>query len=146
LYWRNRESTTFVRNNGDKHLQRTIFVGVQYALSGEWQMKSGWSVKLFLIVMTVSLLMAVGGAREAQAQLQARPCGPDSVPPVLKVLFWQGSGGADFKPACREHDRCYTKGSGRLKADCDCEFLHRRLVNVLAIHGVVTGERKSCTG
>ena len=87
-------------------------------------MKSGWSVKLFLIVMTVSLLMAVGGAREAQAQLQARPCGPDSVPPVLKVLFWQGSGGADFKPACREHDRCYTKGSGRLKADCDCEFLH----------------------
>ena len=51
-----------------------------------------------------------------------RPCGPDSMPRFLRLLVPQGSAGADFKPACRKHDRCYgTCGADR--AACDCQFL-----------------------
>ena len=56
-----------------------------------------------------------------------RPCGPDSIPPALRFLIPQGVAGADFRGACRAHDRCYAKGSGRCKSDCDCEFLHNML-------------------
>ncbi len=77
---------------------------------------------IILAASVFSILFFLAPQLSAQ-QLQARPCGPDSIPPALKIIFWQGSGGADFKPACREHDRCYTKGSGRIKSDCDTQFL-----------------------
>ncbi len=45
-----------------------------------------------------------------------RPCGPG----LHNWLIPQGAFGADFRPACAQHDACYTAGCNR-KA-CDCQF------------------------
>jgi hypothetical protein len=55
------------------------------------------------------------------AQAEDRPCGPAGLPPALRRLVPQGYRGADFRPACRKHDRCY--GGGGAKRDCDRQFL-----------------------
>ena len=62
----------------------------------------------------------------------AAPCGPSWVPaPLRAVLIPQVGLGADFRPACAEHDRCYTRGyrdpNGRRPGqyECDRRFLRR---------------------
>lgn len=47
------------------------------------------------------------------------PCGPSCMP-LLSRLIPQGAFGADFRPACRCHDACYS-GNGSRKA-CDLQF------------------------
>ncbi|MCA9216862.1 MAG: hypothetical protein KDB27_27520 [Planctomycetales bacterium] len=80
--------------------------------------------------MTNPKLLAVGltlfGATVIDAAPLNRPCGPNSVP-LLNLIIPQGAAGADFRPACRHHDACYAKCSGKSKQQCDCEFLHGML-------------------
>lgn len=61
------------------------------------------------------------------------PCGPDGMPRFLKRMVPQGAFGADFRPACRQHDRCYSAcGADRkqcdrqLKADMHCACQHSK--------------------
>ena len=51
-----------------------------------------------------------------------RPCGPEGMKGPLARLIPQGFAGADFKPACRRHDRCYATYGSDKKA-CDRRFL-----------------------
>lgn len=69
-------------------------------------------------------------AMPASLAAQDYPCGPDGMPMFLKRLVPQGAYGADFRPACRQHDRCYNiPGSNRKQCDrnlkanmhCACE-------------------------
>ena len=60
----------------------------------------------------------------------AAPCGPVWIPaPLRRVLIPQVGLGADFRPACAQHDRCYTVGYrdrfGRrtTRLQCDRQFL-----------------------
>ena len=53
----------------------------------------------------------------------AGPCGPRG----LEWLIPQGFSGADFRPACSLHDRCYTM-PGISRRYCDRQF-HRGLLN-----------------
>ena len=72
------------------------------------------------------------------------PCGPDGMPTFMKRLVPQTAFGADFRPACRHHDRCYSAcGADRkqcdkqLKADmhCACEnSKHPLLCRMAANH------------
>ena len=54
------------------------------------------------------------------------PCGPDWLAPPLRGLIPQGHMGADFRPACAAHDRCYTQ-PGWSRAACDQKY-HRDLL------------------
>ena len=78
------------------------------------------------VTLSVLLVLAIGELNADAAPLR-RPCGPNSMPKVLKVLIPQGAAGADFRPACRKHDACYKKGSGISKSQCDCNFLQGML-------------------
>ncbi len=51
---------------------------------------------------------------------EERPCGPAYLKGPIRYLFPQGVAGADFKPACRCHDRCYETPT--TQADCDERF------------------------
>ncbi|MGI9517357.1 MAG: phospholipase A2 [Pirellulaceae bacterium] len=76
-----------------------------------------------LLVFGVVLLMS----SESHAQVW-RPCGPDTLPPAIKHLVPQGSGGADFRPACQQHDNAY--GSGCCcpsRYEVDVQFLNNML-------------------
>lgn len=55
------------------------------------------------------------------------PCGPAAWPLALRRLVPQQFAGADFRPACRCHDRCYEAG-GEDRTACDERFRHN-LVN-----------------
>ncbi len=48
---------------------------------------------------------------------QANPCGPDNMPPALRQLIPQEYHGANFRPACSRHDRCYVSGPSRRQCD-----------------------------
>ncbi|MCA9240193.1 MAG: hypothetical protein KDA37_08340 [Planctomycetales bacterium] len=50
------------------------------------------------------------------------PCGPENLPPAIKRMIPQEFHGADFRPACRRHDRCYG-APGANKCACDLRFL-----------------------
>lgn len=77
--------------------------------------RSFWPAMLLFAV-------AIAACRPATAaDLDRRPCGPDSLTGPLRLLVPQGFAGADFRPACRRHDGCYdTPGSS--KAACDRGF------------------------
>ena len=77
--------------------------------------------------IAVSVLTVFAFADISNAAPIRRPCGPNSLPKVLKFLIPQGAAGADFRPACRQHDACYKKGSGISKKKCDSDFLHNML-------------------
>jgi hypothetical protein len=51
-----------------------------------------------------------------------RPCGSEKATGIMRYIVPQGAGGADFKPACRSHDRCYETPCAD-KAACDRAFL-----------------------
>lgn len=54
--------------------------------------------------------------------IRDRPCGPSGLKGPLRYLIPQGIAGADFRPACRKHDRCYGTLGSR-KTGCDRRFL-----------------------
>ncbi len=52
----------------------------------------------------------------------SRPCGPAAMKGPLRFLIPQGVCGADFRPACHQHDDCYDE-PGVNKDRCDRRFL-----------------------
>lgn len=61
--------------------------------------------------------VAMSGCANDQALLSTRPCGPGYLD---NAFVPQGFVGADFRPACRQHDLCYM--NGRDRKECDLEF------------------------
>lgn len=77
---------------------------------------------LLRTALTLVLLVAATGPALAQEPAaEDRPCGPKWLQGPLKYLIPQGFAGADFKPACRCHDRCYAAQPSR--PACDAQFL-----------------------
>ena len=81
-------------------------------------------------VVLFALLFAGPAASAGCGGPGSAPCGPDYVPPILRrILIPQVGLGADFRPACAQHDRCYTVGYrdryGRrtTRLQCDRQFL-----------------------
>lgn len=81
-----------------------------------------------VVMAIVFVLLGVAGATADDQQKsgigvvspeeQRRPCGPGTRRNLIRLFIPQGFAGADFKPACREHDHCYgLKGAD--KAACD---------------------------
>jgi hypothetical protein len=69
------------------------------------------------LLITVTLLIngfALGG--------DDSPCAPYWMPEALKRLIPQEFAQADYRPACRRHDACYT-ASGIPRRACDRQFL-----------------------
>jgi len=58
------------------------------------------------------------GVTSVPQEEQRRPCGPGTRRNLIRLFIPQGFAGADFKPACREHDHCYGL-KGVDKAACD---------------------------
>lgn len=82
---------------------------------------SKWLVRLsFAIVLTTA---GASGAMANGACYDDRPCGSDSLPPLINAMIPQGFAGADFRPACRRHDACYISGCTSRK-ECDRQFLN----------------------
>ncbi|MEP3479309.1 MAG: hypothetical protein ABJZ55_08685 [Fuerstiella sp.] len=71
---------------------------------------------MFRLSLFAALLFAA-----STASADDRPCGPDRMPPFLKRFVPQGFAGADFRPACRQHDRCYDN-HGIPRKQCDQAF------------------------
>lgn len=71
------------------------------------------------ILLALFLAIAAGGRCAAQDQGNC-PCGPQWLGP-LRALIPQGCGGGDYRPACREHDDCYTT-PGMPRSVCDEQF------------------------
>ncbi len=74
-------------------------------------------MRLPLAILVILSLCAAASA----ADRSATPCGPDSMTGPLRKLIPQGSGDADWRPYCREHDACY-EIPGVDKAACDQRF------------------------
>ena len=74
-------------------------------------------------------LASVGAARSESPSVSEkacclaceRPCGPDGIPDFVRRLIPQGCLGADFRCACRKHDKCY-KGQCGSQKKCDLRF------------------------
>src|SRR5690606_28518600 len=83
-----------------------------------------WSFLLISCVLTTEIRASdCAECDKKLSLLERRPCGPDSINGPLRLLFFQGCAGADFRAACRQHDACYdTIGSSQ--AECDLEFLN----------------------
>ncbi len=69
-----------------------------------------------LLLLPLTALLATTNEAEAGKLFRDRPCGPGYV----NLLYPQGFMGADFKPACRRHDRCYQSSTSR--RTCDKRF------------------------
>jgi hypothetical protein len=84
----------------------------------------GWMVAIVLACGTAS---AGGYGSTGRFCTGDGPCGPVG----LEWAIPQGFAGADFRPACARHDRCYaTPGASR--RDCDRQFsrgLHSACAN-----------------
>jgi hypothetical protein len=71
---------------------------------------------------TLLCALAIASLTGCSADQQLRPCGPGY---LGNLLVPQGFVGADFRPACRQHDRCYASNCSR-KA-CDDQFFNDML-------------------
>lgn len=71
---------------------------------------------MFRLCLLTAILMTASTATADDC-----PCGPDGMPRFMKRLVPQGFAGADFRPACREHDRCYDQ-HGIPRKNCDLAF------------------------
>ncbi len=80
--------------------------------------------KLFAMVLVTGCMMLVANAAEGQ---QRRPCGPSFIPAPLRIFIPQRAGGADLRPACRNHDQCYSGQRGLSRDECDQNFLQDML-------------------
>lgn len=74
-----------------------------------------------LLVMKVLAMTLLACASAGVAAADDYPCGPGGLPLFLRRLVPQEAFGADFRPACRAHDSCYTS-TGRSRKDCDKQF------------------------
>lgn len=67
-------------------------------------------------------LIFVLSALTQTAIAQDCPCGPPTMSPLMRqLLIPQEFAGADFRPACRAHDRCY-EIPGTNRKICDQRF------------------------
>jgi len=66
----------------------------------------------FAVLTFMALVMLAG--HTAHADQSSRPCGPGI---LSNILIPQGFVGADFRPACRQHDACYASGCTRRQCD-----------------------------
>ena len=73
-------------------------------------------MKVISVIILISSICWITPNLQAECS-NDRPCGPASRP-FITALVPQGFAGADFRPACREHDRCY-KDPSMSKAECD---------------------------
>lgn len=69
-----------------------------------------------------TILIAFTAMTPALGDCNGRPCG---VGP-LRALTPQGHRGADFRPACQQHDNCYSRGLFSRK-QCDNAYLQNML-------------------
>jgi hypothetical protein len=75
-------------------------------------------ITLGLVLSLAIPVHAQTDRREKQDLTKTRPCGPDSIKGVFRYLLPQGFLGADFRPACRNHDDNYdTPNSNKRQAD-----------------------------
>lgn len=77
-----------------------------------------------IVAFTISILASaatVEAADYVDPYSTNSPCGPNDRNGLLKRLIPQGWRGADFRPACRQHDTCYTT-SGTNRKRCDNSF------------------------
>lgn len=63
--------------------------------------------------MRTSLCVTILLLAQCSVTRADRPCGPG----VLNLLVPQEFMGADFRPACRKHDRCYASSTSRRVCD-----------------------------
>lgn len=70
----------------------------------------------------VAGVLFVGSCLITAGMADDRPCGPDSIQGPLRNLIPQGAFGADFRPACRQHDACY-RFCIKPRKQCDRDFL-----------------------
>ncbi|MCA9128399.1 MAG: hypothetical protein KDB22_15035 [Planctomycetales bacterium] len=83
------------------------------------------SCSRFIVAISLfSLLTVVQPNSLSAGNLADSPCGPDSLTGPLRKLIPQGSGKADWKPFCREHDACYDT-LGADKDACDRRFFEQ---------------------
>ena len=76
-------------------------------------------------LLVIGVVMVMTSESHAQSW---RPCGPDTLPPAIKHFVPQGAGGADFRPACQQHDNAYGSGSCcQSRYEVDVEFLNNML-------------------
>ena len=68
-------------------------------------------------ISAFAALVTTAGLAQAAGGCAGGPCGP----PGLEWLIPQGHAGADFRPACAGHDRCYST-PGASRAGCDRQF------------------------
>ncbi|WP_153555740.1 hypothetical protein [Roseimaritima sediminicola] len=73
-------------------------------------------------VLGIALVVLLPASLGYGADDSSRPCGPAAMRGPLRYLIPQGAGGADFRPACRRHDACYTI-PGASRQQCDRQFL-----------------------
>ena len=79
---------------------------------------------LILLVTVVFVMTAdrtASGVEFVDPYATDSPCGPNGSNRLWAKLIPQGWRGADFRPACRVHDVCYTTSATDRK-QCDAEF------------------------
>ncbi len=77
---------------------------------------------LCVLLLTAATCLAAAGSAAADPY----PCGPSWMGEGLRKLIPQEVGGADFRPVCRRHDRCY-QSSGVPRRECDQRFREQLL-------------------
>ncbi len=75
---------------------------------------------IFYATAAIAITLFAGSL--CQVHADDCPCGSASNPPIIRKLTPQEAFGADFRPACRGHDACYTKTGANRRA-CDRKFL-----------------------
>ncbi len=100
--------------SGQTHLTAFEYMGASGRLGG----RAG---VLLAAVVFLTLLSVSGCAAPRGGTPDPAPCGPASWPLGLRRLVPQQFGGADFRPACRCHDRCY-ETAGAERTTCDDGF------------------------
>lgn len=83
--------------------------------------------RVLYILLSLALFVSSGCANQARYRSSC-PCGPDWMSEGLRcALAPQEFAGADFRPACRDHDLGY-EVPGKPKKQTDDEFLEANLV------------------
>jgi hypothetical protein len=80
-----------------------------------------------LFVVLSCLLVGFSGCANQPRYLSVCPCGPDWMSEDLRcAVVPQECAGANFRPACSQHDLDY-EVPGKPRKESDCEFLDRTL-------------------
>jgi hypothetical protein len=111
--------SSFCSFHAEKRSKSTV-IGFHFEKVSEMM---GFRLQIFgtmvIGILCSNCLSAMG---QQSMLLQTYPCGPDSLTGPLRKLIPQGAFGADFKPACRDHDACYDTPYSN-KSTCDKKYL-----------------------